>query len=210
MLLNEPSTLITDFAMGAAALTFTVLLVKRLAGQDSRAWWVATFALTGLASFVAGFYHGFKGIWPDSIITSLDIVTVLAMIGVSFCFLLGTARSLVSRKYFDMLFVAALIKTVFFIIWNVTHRVYLYVIADYAPALLAVAVFSIWRWGKPASRWLVAGMAISVFGALVQQLNYDPVSWFNHNDVYHVIQIAGLYLFFRGAILLRDGQGAKT
>jgi Family of unknown function (DUF6962) len=27
---------------------------------------------------------------------------------------------------------------------------------------------------------------------------------FNHNDLYHVIQMVGMYVFYKGAILLRD------
>jgi hypothetical protein len=27
---------------------------------------------------------------------------------------------------------------------------------------------------------------------------------FNHNDLYHVIQMGGMYLFYRGALVLKD------
>jgi hypothetical protein len=32
----------------------------------------------------------------------------------------------------------------------------------------------------------------------------------NHNDLYHLIQIAGLYLFRRGALLSRDAGDAAA
>ena len=53
-------------------------------------------------------------------------------------------------------------------------------------------------------KWLMSGVAVTLIGAIVQQSGFRHNADFNHNDAYHVIQILGLYLFFKGASRLRD------
>lgn len=51
---------------------------------------------------------------------------------------------------------------------------------------------------KPhAVRWLKSGLAVTAAGLAIQQTGFH-VAVFNHNDIYHCIQIVALYLFFRG------------
>lgn len=57
-------------------------------------------------------------------------------------------------------------------------------------------------------KWLMAGIAVTLLGAIVQASGFRHDADFNHNDAYHVIQIFGLYLFFQGASRLRDRSSA--
>jgi 4-amino-4-deoxy-L-arabinose transferase-like glycosyltransferase len=41
-------------------------------------------------------------------------------------------------------------------------------------------------------------------GALVQVLRVGPLGPFNHNDLFHVVQMVGLWLFYRAGRLFRD------
>ncbi len=54
----------------------------------------------------------------------------------------------------------------------------------------------------PAASWLIAGVVVSGAGAAVQLKRVAPHPRFNHNDLYHVIQVAALYLFYRVACCL--------
>ena len=56
--------------------------------------------------------------------------------------------------------------------------------------------------------WLVAGIVVSFAGLAVQQSDLR-IGILNHNDIYHLIQIAGLFLLFRCAGTTRD-RGAFT
>ncbi len=53
-------------------------------------------------------------------------------------------------------------------------------------------------------RWFIGGIVVTLLGAVVQQSGFRHDAHFNHNDVYHLIQIAGLYLLFKGASRLQD------
>ncbi len=57
---------------------------------------------------------------------------------------------------------------------------------------------------RPRGRWTAAGVAVSFAAAAVQQSGLALHRHFNHNDLYHVIQMGGLYLLYRGGLLLRD------
>jgi 4-amino-4-deoxy-L-arabinose transferase-like glycosyltransferase len=54
--------------------------------------------------------------------------------------------------------------------------------------------------------WLAAGIAVTLMGAAVQRLRL-PQSVLDHNGLYHLIQIVGLYLFYRCALTVHDRPG---
>lgn len=51
-------------------------------------------------------------------------------------------------------------------------------------------------------RWLKRAVVISLVGLAVLVLKLSPHPCFNQNDLYHVIQMGGLYCLYRGAMLL--------
>ena len=53
-------------------------------------------------------------------------------------------------------------------------------------------------------KWLIRGVLVTMAGIAIQQTPMRRNLNFNHNDIYHVIQAGALYLFFRGARLLKD------
>lgn len=57
-------------------------------------------------------------------------------------------------------------------------------------------------WGDAATRWLLGGLGLSVLGIVVQQSGWTLHRHFNHNDMYHSIQIAALYLLYRGVTMI--------
>jgi hypothetical protein len=59
----------------------------------------------------------------------------------------------------------------------------------------------------PASYWVLAAIAVSAVAGAVQFYRVALHEHFNHNDLYHVIQIVGVVLFFRGGKLLRERSG---
>ena len=53
-------------------------------------------------------------------------------------------------------------------------------------------------------KWLKAGLAVSAAGVLIQQIGIGIHEHFNHNDIYHLVQMVGIYCFYRGALCLHD------
>ena len=46
---------------------------------------------------------------------------------------------------------------------------------------------------RPGAWWIVVGILVSFLGAGIQQAGLAPHPSFNHNDLYHVVQMAGLW-----------------
>ena len=45
---------------------------------------------------------------------------------------------------------------------------------------------------------------MSFLAAAVQVNEIALHQYVNHNDLYHLIQMSGMYLFYRGALILKD------
>jgi hypothetical protein len=176
----EPMTMATDFLLAAAAVWFAIRL-RRL--QSGRAWPLA-FLFTAIGSLTGGTYHAIGGFW-------LWKATVYA-IGLASFFLLVATRVPV---------IVALVKFIVYATWMITHDGFEFVIADYGLTLLIVAVMQGVTWFRsraPAAPWIVGSVAVSAVAAIAQQSG-DLHRNFNHNDLYHVIQLVALWLLYRGA-----------
>jgi hypothetical protein len=68
------------------------------------------------------------------------------------------------------------------------------VIVDTGSALAIVGALHLWRFNG----WMLAGVGASLAAALVQASGFALHRHFNHNDLYHVVQIAAMLLFYRG------------
>jgi len=62
----------------------------------------------------------------------------------------------------------------------------------------AAIVSSLRRKEMQYVRWLKRGLTLSVTGFFVQKLGLSPSPYFNHNDLYHLIQIAGFWCLYQG------------
>ena len=168
----DPMALVTDSALGVLALAFAMRLwrVQRM--------WALAFVFTAAAGFLGGIYHGYGDRTPE-----LWKATVMAVGVASFFLLAGTHRKLA---------IVAVVKLVVHLTWMTTHDDFLWVVADYGITLMLVGFV------HPAKKWVLASIAVSILGALVQQLRLTiHPYWFDYNDVYHVIQMVALWMLYR-------------
>jgi hypothetical protein len=70
--------------------------------------------------------------------------------------------------------------------------------------LLAGAACELARRRAPGMGWLIVGVLVSLVAGVVQAKKLALHRHFNHNDLYHVIQMSALYAFYRGGVLLVD------
>lgn len=205
-------TTFTDYLITLVAGWFGLRL---LAGADadanhnrSRQAWGISFLLTGLAALLGGSSHGFASYLND---TWMNLVWKGATysIGLSMLFAVGgTIRGTAIRMPLHRLFSALnILGFAAYAFWMATHDRFLFVIIYYVTAMVFMATLQTWasiRHQAAGAKWLVSGVIVTLTGAYIQQSGIDLHANFNHNDLYHVVQIAGLYLLFRGATLLVD------
>ena len=79
-------------------------------------------------------------------------------------------------------------------------------VADTATAFVVVGLLHALRWREPGSRPILAGVALSIVAGLVQASGLDLHRHFNHNDLYHVIQVVAIVAYYRGVRLLSDRE----
>jgi hypothetical protein len=209
--ITEPMTMVTDYLMGTLAFVLAMrLLGDAASGQQwSGRLWAAAFVMTAVAAFVGGTYHGFIQWMPGLAGRALWKATLVATGIGSACLLAAAVTAAVAGPLRHALMGLVLVKLVVYIWTIATKDAFVLVIADYGTALVAVllAAWFIRPTGlTPAAWWITAGVAVAVVAGVIQWARVAPHVHFNHNDLFHVVQMASLYLLYRGGLLLRDMQ----
>ena len=180
--MSEPVTMLTDYALGAVCAWLGVRLFR-----FSRYWAIAFLALA-LAAFLGGTWHG---VFPSS---ALWKATILSVGVASFGMVAGSALLATRGFVRNTLTSFAALKLLLYSGWMLFHDDFIWVIADTGSALAIVGALHLWRFNG----WMLAGVGVSVAAALAQASGLALHRHFNHNDLYHVVQIAALLLFYRG------------
>ena len=154
---------------------------------------------------VGGTYHGFQ--WQDSFGDFLWKITSLSM-GLTSLFMTASivCANCTGKTRRDWLVIVG-IKFLLFAGLAMTSDDFLLVIADYGSAMLVILVIALiqtFRKTRPEAPWLAAGVGVSLIAASAQASGISLHEHFNHNDIFHLIQIPALYLFLRGGLLLTD------
>ena len=174
--------MITDYVLGAVSIFLSLRLV-----DASRYWALAFFAL-GLGALLGGSWHGF---WQSDVLWKAATLSV----GVaSFGMVAGSANAVTAGRVRTGLIAFAVAKLVAYAAWMLHHDDFIWVIADTASALGIVAALHVLK----RNPWLLAGVAVSVLAGLAQASGLALHEHFNHNDLYHVLQTAAMFLLYRG------------
>ena len=184
----DPIALVSDSALGVAALFFAIRLwrVHRM--------WALAFFFTAAGSFFGGMHHGYAPLMTPIATLVLWKATVFSVGIASFFLLAGSHRRMA---------IFAVVKLIVYMSWMISHNDFMYVIADYALTLLLVGIVV-------RTRWVIASIVVSVIAALVQQSRFALHRHFNHNDLYHVIQLIALWLLYRGGKLMKSSTAPPT
>jgi len=206
-MISEPATLLTDYVLAGVTAWLDWSLFRAREGQRARALWALAFAALALAAALGGTWHGFAPSFAAIAVVLVWKATVLCVGVGSFGMLAGSAMSTTAGNARKALLAVAAAKLAVYSAWMVGHSEYIYVIADTGAALILVAALHLRSAARDrASRWILAGVGVSVLAAGVQASGFALHRNFNHNDLYHVIQIVAMILFYAGARRLRDGS----
>lgn len=195
---SEPATVFTDFLLTGLSWWFAY----RLAGSEAnivRRWWTRAFVLIGAGAFAGGLWHGFHLEMPPLVDTSLWRACLLLALGSSYCLWQATAYGFPPAHKPEWWRRLGLLKALAGAIAALIRPEFVVVLADFAASMLFLAVRVIRAGTQPGARWLLAGVALFALGGIVQSAGLAPHPSFNHNDLFHVIQLGGNFLFYLGA-----------
>lgn len=191
----EPITALTDAILAA----WTAFLAGRLFSRDSRPvrLWAWAFVAAAVGSLAGVAYHGARTLFSPLTVDLVWKIVPVSTAVAALCF--GSAAALVwlrprARRIVIALlwieFAACLVATAF-------SNEFLVAALDYVPVLIAILIGCLLRWSQPASRWIASGIVTS-FVAVGIQLSPLRVGPLDHNDLFHLVQMAAMGLLYRG------------
>lgn len=200
---TELTTAATDFVLAIeAAICFALLHLSRIRSFRSRLWLAlfATFALSALLGAVAHAIRMPQAIngllWHPLYFLLGLVLTLLALIG-----LYDRFGELAARRWLPRLLpLPALVAVV---TWLGGGAFVWFVLFEGAVMLFAIALYlGLVIRRTPGAGLILAGLAISIVAAIVQAAGPYTVEmfWlFDHNGIFHLVQMPGLLCFYLGA-----------
>lgn len=199
MQITEPATLLTDYLMAALALAWFWRLAagRGLTALDD---WRRVFGWLALSSFLGGTFHGFQAMLTVPVLEALWRST-MASAALASLFLLRAGAGQFSAAGWSGWRHLALLKALIALVTGQIWPVFLVVLVDSGISLLLVGVLALRGWDRAwdARAMFLAGLGLFVVGGTVQAVGFAPHPAFNHNDLFHVIQILGNWMFYQCA-----------
>ncbi|MEQ1882809.1 MAG: hypothetical protein ABL878_17780 [Burkholderiales bacterium] len=207
MTIAEPMTMLTDYALAGVTGWLGWRLYHARAMQNARLWWAIALIALALAAVLGGTHHGFAPVLGSGALNLLWKATLTA-IGVAFFGMVtGSARALTVGTLRTALLALATAQLVVYLALVMGHDDYILAVADTAAAMVVLVALHGWSYAvrrDRASAFMLLAIAVSAVAVGVQAGRYAPHPHFNHNDLYHVIQIVAMTLLYKGASLLHD------
>lgn len=207
--ITEPMTVLTNVVLGLFAIGLSARLGYPAAAEGKR----AALALAGglMATSVSAFFgavsHGTdprtdadvrRRFWRLALFMT-GVVGAATVVSVGFFAARGALRNAI-------LIFAGLTLVAYWVV--VARRAEFRVAAaNYSGALAVLLVAAVYvgiRFHSPAAPWLAAAVLVSLAAGVIQARRVGVNRHFNHNDVFHVVQMVALYLYYRGGALLVD------
>jgi len=206
----EPATFLTDYLLAGLGVGLAVLLWTATDAGGAQRLWAAALATIGAGAAIGGSSHALGAgeevgwLWNGTMIA----------IGLASC-LLGVAavRAFVGQPRIRTGLTAILsLGVLAYVWWVLGHPDFQWAVLDYGltlSALLMAACVLWWCRREASAPWLIGAIVVSFVAAGVQQLELSPHSRFNHNDLYHLVQAVGLWLFYRAGRRLPDAAEGR-
>jgi uncharacterized protein DUF6962 len=210
MTISEPVTLLTDYALAAVTGWLGWKLYGGHDRQLSRRCWAAGFMALALAAFLGGTHHGFAQALAPLLLAAMWKVTVYCIGIFGLAMLAGSIVSVCTGAIRHALLAAAGLKFFAFSVVMLDRNAFEFVIADTGGAMAGLVLLHGWNAARrrdAASRWALFAVALSALAATAQYGGVALHAHFNHNDLYHVIQIVAMMLFYQAGRVLHDAPG---
>jgi hypothetical protein len=165
----------------------------------------ASFFATSAGAAAGGTYHlaGGQFLW---------MATVYALGLAGFFMSAAAAYMAVSGAVRRLVLGAAGLQLAVFGVWVARHDEFRYVIYQHSAALLLTLALFGWASNRGLTRdapWIAAAILATAAGSVVQTSGIALHRYFNHNDLYHAIQLGAAWLFYRGFRGARDRKAPR-
>jgi uncharacterized protein DUF6962 len=209
-MLAEPMTTATDYALAAWGGWLGVRLARfaRRQGSSSAGAWAAALLCTACGALFGGTWHGLAPHLADTARLVLWLGTYVAIGGANFLLIAAVCLAGARPPLRTWQLAAAAVKLAVLVGCIAAAQHLRYVAYDVAVTMAALLVFACRSRcrGAGCARFVLGGVAVTVAGGIIQRMTLSPHPSFNHNDLFHVTQMGGIYLLYRAGFLLRDAR----
>ncbi len=200
----EPMTVLTDVLLAVVAIFFGARIYGVSAGPVHFCF-ALSFFLIALGALAGATIHSIRHTPLVSWVPLLWRITGIAVGTSVTAMLAATFYHLLPADYADLLRWTVLGLSIIYAAWIWRDYRFRNVVVFYSICMafvLGAMALSYVSTGSPGAKLIAVGILISFGAAAVQRSGFKLARHFNHNDIYHVIQLVGLYFFYRGARLL--------
>ncbi len=208
-LIFEPMTAFTDLLIFGLGVYYTKevygIYTERLMDVHFYFSWV--FLFMGLAGLFGALSHGIGPHLPESIHTFLWRMTLYSIGFISFAMALGGLYHILPFSTMEWFRWLPFIVLIIFTMVITRHDDFKTVVLFYLPTiilLMGIMLYSYLRFDREGTGFILISVLAAFVGAFVQQSGMSFHKHFNHNDIYHVIQMMSMYFLYRGVFLLSD------
>jgi len=208
----EPMTVFTDLLIVICGILFARELQMWFNVRLMEVHWhFAKYFYT--VAFTALIGAAFHTIYPEHE-TIRDFLWKLTMLGMGFSVFAMLMGTLYYFLPFDSVQYAKWIITAIifgFTIWIYFDDALMNAVKLYVPSALFLMGVMAYGWlskGDQGALWILGGFIITLCGASFMVTKIGLHKHFNHNDIFHLIQIAGMYFIYRGTMLITN-YGSK-
>lgn len=159
------------------------------------------------SAFLGAISHGFGPNFPPFMRELSWKLTVLSVGFTALFFLLAAFSCIMTRETYTLLRWIPIVAVVIygFAIWRQSE--FSQALKFFGPAMAFVLIVMIYIYVTTGDRGagnIITGLVISFGGALLWSTRFSPHTHFNHNDLYHVIQMAGVWFIYRGGLAIQN------
>jgi len=200
----EPMTVLTDVLLAAAA-AWAGSRILGVSGTPVHRYFALSFFLIALGTLAGATIHATRHTALVRWVPLLWRITGIAVGASVTAMLAGTFYHLFPADDADILRWTVLGLSLVYASWIWRDYRFRNVVVFYSVVMafiLGAMGLSYVTQGSPGAKLIAVGILISFAAAAVQRSGFRLARHFNHNDIYHVIQLIGLYFFYRGALLL--------
>ncbi len=204
MLGPEPMTVLTDILLAAAAF-FGGVKIHGVSGAPVHFYFSLSFFLIALGALAGAVIHAIRHTSGVSWVPLLWRITGIAVGLSATAMLTATFYHVLPAEYADLLRWTVLGLSIIYAgyIWrDYRFRNVIVFYSIFMAFILGAMALNYVSTGSPGAKLIVVGILISFGAAAVQRSGFKLAKHFNHNDIYHAIQLVGLYFLYKGALLL--------
>ena len=197
IMLLEPASSVTDFALGVVAIGAALLVERK---QRVHFHWRLSFIFIGFSAILGGVHHGF--IDPDGATGAVSWAVISLSIAVAISFLLSaTIASVLGEGRGRPLLVIRGVSLFAFFILVILGRASiptLLITEGLAMTMVVLLWVHAWRLEQPGVALVLVAIGASVLAAVVRGSSvHVTLGWeFDTNALYHLAQMPGIILLY--------------